>query len=160
MAIDPLIRNNFMDSCAFDPKYEPETSSSNEIFALSEAGNFLLHIAHSTQKEIDHPNTPDWVKRTAAGLIFSMPVQLTEPEVALLNDIRRILAGNGTVENILQDAQHVFEAQKYGYYFVTTDKRILARAGDLGKRCSVSVLLPSEFLSIAREFIAEKKREA
>jgi predicted nucleic acid-binding protein len=160
LGIDPLIRNNFIDSCAFDPKYEPETSSSNEIFTLSQAGHFLLHIAHSAQKEIDHPNTPISVKRAASALIFSMPVQLTQPEAALLNDITDILAGTGKVDNVVQDAQHVFEAQKYGYYFITTDKRILARAETLEKRCSVGVVLPSEFLRIARHFIVQKQNEA
>ena len=24
MAIDPMITNNFLDSCAFDPKYAPD----------------------------------------------------------------------------------------------------------------------------------------
>jgi hypothetical protein len=77
MAISPLIRNNFIDSCAFDPKYEPEATESVEIFKLSEKQHFLLQIAHSTQKEIDYPHTPAWVKRAAGGLIFSVEVQLT-----------------------------------------------------------------------------------
>jgi hypothetical protein len=115
-----------------------------------------LHIAHSTQKEIDHPHTPVWVKRAAGGLIFSMPVQLTPPEAALLNDITHILAGTGRVDNVTQDAQHVFEAQKYGHYFITTDRRVLARADVLTQRCSVGIVLPSEFLSVARHFIAQR----
>jgi len=52
-ALSPLIVNNFIDSCAFDPKYEPEASAAFEIFKLSEGGDFQLQIAHSTQKEID-----------------------------------------------------------------------------------------------------------
>ena len=41
----------------------------------------------------------------------------------------------------------MFEAQKYGGYFVTTDKRILSRAGELKKRCGISILVPSDFLA-------------
>ena len=160
MAADPLIRNNFIDSCAFDPKYEPETTASNDIFRLFEAEHFQLLIAHSTQKEIDHPHTPDWVKRAAGALNFSMEVQLTAPEHALLNDITSIVAGNGKPANIAQDARHIFEAQKYGTYFITTDERLLSRANALRTRCSVEVLRPTEFREIVERFIRERKDEA
>jgi len=157
IVISPLIVNNFIDSSAFDPKYEPETAAANEIHRLSDAGRFLLQIAHSSQKEIEHPNTPSWVKDRAAGLNYTLDVNLTEPERAVLSDIRRLLAGNGKVENIIQDAQHVFEAQKYGHYFITTDNRILSRAVVLKDRCTVIILRPSEFLKVAQEFMAAEK---
>jgi len=148
---NPVILNIFIDSCAFDPKYEPETSASNEIFRLSEQGHFILVIAHSTQKELEHPNTPDWAKQRASVLIYSIDVELAPNEKLLLQDVQRILAGNGKVENVRQDARHVFEAQKYGGYFVTTDKRILSRVGELKKCCGVLVLLPSEFMALLKQ---------
>jgi hypothetical protein len=154
MPANPLIVNVFIDSCAFDPKYEPETSASNEIFKLSNKVKFGLLIAHSTQKEIEHPNTPAWVKQDAAGLIYSIDAQLTPNEEKLLCDIEMILAGNGKIENIKQDARHVFEAQKYGCYFVTTDKRILVRADALKDSCGISIQLPSEFLSLVKQYTA------
>ena len=49
---------------------------------------------------------------------------------------------------MLQDAEHVFEAQKYGKFFVTTDKGILKRKIDFGKLCGVVVLLPGEMLQL------------
>ena len=152
-ALSPLIVSNFIDSCAFDPKYEPEASASVEIFKLSESEEFILEIAHSTQKEIDHPNTPGWVKKLASGLNYSISVQLTPNEKKLLNDVEVILAGNGKIENIKQDAWHVFEAAKYGHYFITTDKRILARADALRERSSVNVLPPTEFLASLKKYI-------
>jgi len=155
-ALSPLIVNNFIDSCAFDPKYEPEASASLEIFKLSESEGFSLHIAHSTQKEIEHPNTPDWVKKQAGGLIYTTNVQLTSIERKLLSDIEVILAGNGKKDKIKQDARHVFETAKYGHYFITADKRILARAVVLRERCGVNVLLPSEFLASLKARIAEQ----
>lgn len=148
MPINPLRTNNLIDSCAFDPKYEPEASASVEIFQLANEGKFQLIVAHSTQKEIDHPNTPAWVKAEAQSRIYTLNVQLTANELAVLAKIEAILAGNGKVENIKQDAQHVFDAQKYGSYFITTDKRILLRAEQLARECTVSVLRPSEFLAL------------
>ena len=32
MAINPLIVNNLIDSCAFDPKYYPENEASEKIY--------------------------------------------------------------------------------------------------------------------------------
>ncbi len=156
MPVNPLISNCFIDSCAFDPKYKPEDKASGEIFDLYKDGKLLIQIAHSTQKEIDHPNTPTWVKREALNLIYTLPVQLTEPEVRKLREIETVLAGNGMVENILQDARHVFEAQKYGSYFITTDSRILDRSSKLHSVCNVTIVKPSEFLSVVTQYLEKQ----
>lgn len=148
---NPLITNCFIDSCAFDPKYGPENEASNEIFGLYKDEKLLIQIAHSTQKEIDHPNTPASVKLEALNLIYTLPVQLNEGEVRILRGIETILAGNGKIENITQDARHVFEAQKYGSYFITTDSRILDRADKLRSAFNVTIVKPSEFLSIVKQ---------
>ena len=34
LSLDPYYANIFIDSCAFDPKYEPESSCSEEIFQM------------------------------------------------------------------------------------------------------------------------------
>lgn len=159
MPINPLTSNNFIDSCAFDPKYEPEDEASNEIFRLYKDGKLLIQIAHSTQKEVEHPNTPAWVKSEALNLIYTIPVQLTEGEIRKLREIETILAGNGKVENVLQDVRHVFEAQKYGSYFVTTDSRILNRASELRSACHVIVLKPSEFLSVVNQYLERQNHQ-
>lgn len=153
MSKNPFTTNNFIDSCAFDPKYEPEDRASLEIFRLSQEGKLSILIAHSTQKEIEHPNTPAWVKSEAQNLIRTMNVPLTADEVKKLREIEEILAGNGKVESIRQDARHVFEAQKYGSPFITTDSRILNRMDKLYAACTVKVLKPSEFLSLVKYFI-------
>jgi hypothetical protein len=155
---DPLITNNHIDSCAFDPKYEPEATASAEILRLADAGHFQLNVAHSTQKEIDHPNTPDSVKRRAAERIYTLEVELTQDEYRLRADIQSILAGNGQLENVAQDAKHVFEAQKYGGYFITTDRRILDRAEQLKKLCGISILKPSAFLDVVTACLARQQR--
>jgi ribosome biogenesis protein Tsr3 len=67
-------------------------------------------------------------------------VQLTAGEVRKLREIEAILAGNGKIENIVQDARHIFEAQKYGSYFITTDSRILDRASKLRSATNVAIV--------------------
>ena len=123
---DPRIRNIFLDSCAFDPKYWPEDQASQEIFLKRDKLKGLV-IAYSTLKEIDHPNTPDCVKTEANDLIYSIQTGLTRTEIQLKAKILRILAGNGKQEKMVDDANHVFEASKYSGYFITTDKKFLIK---------------------------------
>lgn len=61
MPMNPWITNSFLDSCAFDPKHHPEDLAATEIFRLHQEEGLGIRLAHSTQKEVDHPNTPAWV---------------------------------------------------------------------------------------------------
>jgi predicted nucleic acid-binding protein len=158
MAINPWLTDNFVDSCAFDPKYDPEDKAATEIFRLHQEKDLSIIIAHSTQKEIEHPNTPSWVKKEAGGLIYTLPATLISEEKALLQKIERTLAGSGKRENIIQDARHIFEAQKYGSYFVTTDHRLLNKTYKIQKLCRVKIILPSEFLIIVQDHIREESQ--
>ena len=153
---EPRRRNVFLDSCAFDPKHEPEASASTEIFTASESGRIgPLTIAHSTLKEVDHPNTPDWVKREGQAMIRSLEVSLTPPERKQQEQILNILAGNGGRDKMRQDATHVFEASKYGSaYFITADDRILKKRNELASICSAVIVRPTEFLGILADYEA------
>lgn len=149
MPINPWITNNFVDSCAFDPKYNPEDRAAAEIFRLHKEEGLLIHIAHSTQKEVGHPSTPVWVKKEAGKLIYTLNLSLTPDERVLFRGIHGILTGQGKPENMEQDASHIFEAQKYGSYFITTDEKLLKRAKNIRALCGLEILLPSGFLKIA-----------
>ncbi len=149
--VNPWIVSSFLDSCAFDPKYAPEDEAAGEIHRAHVDQGLAVQIAHSNQKEIEHRNTPAWVKSQAAGLIFTNEVSLTPGEREMFRRIHSILTGTGKPENYVSDARHVFEAQKYGSYFVTTDKRILQRAAELRTICNVEIQLPSQFLKLVRE---------
>src|SRR5690349_8068774 len=92
--------NAFIDSCAFDPKYGPEQAAANEIFRLDSKHDLSLLIAHSVRKELEHPNTPPWVKAEGLSRIHSIQVQLTRDELALKRDIHAILTGNGKPEKM------------------------------------------------------------
>ena len=116
MPMNPWITNSFLDSCAFDPKCHPEDQAAFELFRLHETEQLGILLAHSNEKEVDHPNTPAWVKTRAAGLIYTTSVMLTPGEKSRLSRIHAILVGNGKSENVEDDARHVFEAQKYGSF--------------------------------------------
>jgi len=137
-----------MDSCAFDPKYSPENDASLRIFSLYEESAIVLNIAHSTIKEIEHPNTPSWVKKEAGTMIYSIETSLTQKEIAQKTEILKVLTGNGKPEKMAKDAEHVFEASKYCGYFITTDERILKKKDDLQAFCAAIIVKPSEFLEV------------
>jgi hypothetical protein len=148
--MNPWIANSLLDTCAFDPKYEPETSSAVEIFRLHEEQDLSIVLAHSVTKEIEHPNTPSWVKRKAQQQIFTLQVGLNPDEVKRKGKIHAVLTGNSDPAKHAQDTSHIFEAQKYGSYFVTTDERILKKAVKIQRFFPVCILKPSAFLAIVR----------
>lgn len=149
--LDPRLTNNFLDSCAFDPKYAPENDAGEEIRRIANDGGLSLLITHSNQKEIEHPNTPEHVKREAQTMIYTIETDLTPGERAKKEEIHRILTGNGNREKYAADAAHVFEAGKYIGYFITTDRRILDKQDELRKVSPATVLKPSEWLRIYHE---------
>lgn len=139
---------NFLDSCAFDPKYFPEHEAAQQIRQLASEGKVILILAHSNQKEIDHPNTPEDVKRDATNMNYSIPTNLTAPELTRRSQIHAVLTGNGDPANYEADATHVFEAGKYFGYFITTDSRILEKRDALSNICAAIIMKPSEWLAL------------
>ena len=142
--IDPKFSQFFLDTCAFDPKYAPEHEAAAEIWKLYEADVLNLVLAHSNQREVDHPNTPSWVRARANSMISTMSVTLTPNEQKRRDGIVVLLRGNSTSDKHLDDAHHIFEASKYGGYFLTTDRRILKLSGQIHDLCTVQVMKPSE----------------
>ena len=151
MPLDPFYANIFIDSCAFDPKYEPESSAAEEIFKYYRKGDISLVVSHSNLKETEHPNTPAYVREEAASKIYSIETNLVMEEEQKKQEIWDILTGNGKPENMEQDANHVFEAHKYGGYFVTTDDRILKKSEQLHTVSSAHIVLPSGLLTLIKE---------
>ena len=149
--LDPRRANSFLDSCAFDPKYAPEDGAAQEIRRIANEDGISIPLAHSIQKEIEHPNTPEDVKREARSMIYTTETDLTPKERAQKTEIHRLLTGNGNPEKYAADAAHVFEAGKYIGYFITTDRRILDRMDKLRGVCPAIIVTPSEWLRIYRE---------
>lgn len=148
---DPRRTNSFLDTCAFDPKYAPEDEAAREIHRIAKEGSIGVLLAHSNQKEIEHPNTPEGVKREARAMIYTVETALTPGERMQKAEVHRILTGNGKPEKYAADAAHVFEAGKYIGYFITADRRVLDKRDELRKVSPAIVLTPSEWLRIYRE---------
>lgn len=142
----PQYTHSFIDSCAFNPIDVKEGESSRRLLEEADENGFMLVVAHSVQKEVDHPNTPDDVKRLATQTIFTLPTSLTAEELEKREEIRGILRGNSKPGKHEADADHIFELYRYGGgYFITTDSRLLSKSEELFNRYFVTTIKPTEF---------------
>ena len=150
---DPFYNPVYFDSCAFDGGNEQEQAASNEARSLFAEKGGDIKIVHSVKKEIDYPNTPQWVKDEANQLIYTIETQLNSNEAEELKDVQKIIVGNGSLEKREADCMHVSQAIKYGRYFVTTDNGILKHSTEILDRfSSLFIVKPSEFLNIVKEY--------
>jgi len=104
-------------------------------------------LPYSVKAEIQHPQTPAEVKQKAALLLFSMPVQLTGPELATHEKIRVLIQGNAKPGQHDKDAFHLVESAKYGRHFITNDGRLLKKAAEIWEQLQLKVIKPSDFLA-------------
>jgi hypothetical protein len=110
------------------PDLSGEADDVAEIIALWDAGKFTLVVPSSVRRELQHPNTPAYVKQIALRVIYTLDVTPTEMEVQMIERMKRIIQGNARPGRHDQDATHLVEASKYGRYFITKDARLLAKA--------------------------------
>jgi predicted nucleic acid-binding protein len=128
----------------------------NELIRLENEEEINLVLAHSVLKEINNPNTPAHVKRAANVFLRTMPVTLTQEEWRSYYGLLEAAIGNAEAKNISADLRHVFEAAKYGGYFITRDKRLLDRASVIRRAIDTEVVSPSEFIAA----VAQAKKRA
>jgi hypothetical protein len=147
--LDPRFGANFIDANFLDRTNGPEAAAVDEILELHQQANhdFRLLLTYSVKAEIEHPNTPAAVKGRAARLIYSMQVELTDPELIRYEKIRALIQGNSKPGQHDRDAFHLVESAKYGRHFITNDRRLLKKADDIWRMLQLKVLKPSEWLA-------------
>lgn len=147
--MNPKLCNNFIDANVLDYSGSPEDKAVDMILQFADEGAFTLLLPYSVKAEIEHPNTPDNVKRKASQLIYSVPVQLTPTELATHQKIRALIQGNAKPGKHDNDAFHIVESAKNGgWYFITNDVRLLKKTTEILKVLGIKVLKPSEFVTL------------
>lgn len=137
----PRYTHSFIDSCAFDPGGTEEAASRR---ILEKWPNII--VAHSVQKELEHPNTPDDVKRMGQALVYTIETELTAELLEKKKEIRTLIQGNAKPGKHKGDADHIFELYKHGGgYFVTTDDRLLSYSDELFRKYFITTIKPSEY---------------
>jgi hypothetical protein len=137
----PWFTHTFIDSCAFDPGGIEEAASRR---ILEKWPNVI--VAHSVQKELDHPNTPDDVKRMGRALVYTIETELTPELLRKRDEIRTLIRGKAKPGQHKGDADHLFELYKHGGgYFVTTDTRLLSHSDTLFRKYFITTIKPTEY---------------
>ena len=137
----PQYTHNFIDSCAFDPGGIEEAASRR---ILEKCPNII--VAHSVQKELDHPNTPEDVKRMGQEFVYTIETELTPELQSKKGEIYILIQGNAKPGKHKGDADHLFELYKHGGgYFVTTDERLMSFSNELFSRYFITTIKPSEY---------------
>lgn len=150
--IDPLCRNNFIDSNILDEVADGQVEAVQEIIRASDDGEITVLLPYSVCNEIKRPNTPAQVKKIVSHFVFSVEVNLTENEKSSYRDLLGAVKGDAQEKNIAPDLFHVWEAAKNGGgCFITRDKRLLARAPAIADRLQIEVMTPARFLELLAE---------
>ena len=151
--IDPRRTNTMLDANALDDKEGPAGAVVDELLALIRDRTINAVLPHSVKAEIEHPNTPAYVKERASELIFSVPVEPNSQEHDLRRRVLALLQGNAKPETHEADARHIVEAGKYGSFFITNDKRRPIKMRDAIAELvpNLWIVTPEEFLEIYRD---------
>jgi predicted DNA-binding protein (UPF0278 family) len=142
----------FFDSCAFDGGNLHEQDASNKARRILEMNGKRVTLMHSVVSEIRHPNTPHWLQKIEPESFQTVRLNLSDQEMETLNEIERVIVGNGNVEKRKADCSHVFEAQKYGGCFVTTDEGIYKHAIEIKQKYGLNIVKPTAFLKLVIEY--------
>ena len=111
-------------------------------------------LPKGVQDEIEHPNTPMATKLNMDG-IYTIEVGLNSEETARRGKIKELLRGHASGSKHASDADHIFEASKYGgRYFITHDQRILGKRQELAKIIGdeLQILTLRDFVEICKSF--------
>jgi hypothetical protein len=120
------------------------------LMKLWAGGAINLIAPKGVRLEILYPRTPGHIQAAVAPMIFTISVGLNSDEEHRRQLIERELQGNARPGRHTSDADHLFEAAKYGGYFITHDNRILDRAIEFQSLLppSLTVVTLAEFFEI------------
>jgi hypothetical protein len=154
--LDPRICPVAIDANALDRDGSARDNLVDRLLGLSSAGTINLIVPKRVREEIQNPRTPPHVQEAALPKLFTIPVGLNSDEQRRKRIIEQELQGNARPGKHMADADHLFEAAKYGGYFITHDQRILTRAGRLGEVLppSLTVVTLVDFLAIFNDYAA------
>ncbi|MCP4990664.1 MAG: hypothetical protein GY928_32865 [Colwellia sp.] len=138
----------FFDSCAFDGGDLEQQGASIKALEILDGKREKVILMHSVVSEIRNPNTPDWLKDRERRSMQTVRLNLTNEEQITLGEIERIVVGNGSLEKRKADCFHVFEAQKYGGCFVTSDKGIYKHSDVIKEKYGLNIVRPSELVDL------------
>ncbi|WP_397598528.1 hypothetical protein [Sphingorhabdus sp.] len=152
--LDPRRANTLLDNNAFE---HSDQNQVNRLLSLIAEGRITLIVPHGVLSEIAHPNTPIQIKDMMSVQLFTEEVESCSTEEQQIARIDAVLQGNARKGRHSADAKHVFEAAKYGGYFITHDTRIVRkkRRELEAMHSNLSIVTLDEYLMIYDQFAGE-----
>ncbi len=133
-------------ACPFQP-LRSRAAVGLHVMSIADAGEITVLLSYSVCNEIKKPNTPAHVSLVVNRFNFSIEVNLTVNERQNYRDLVDSVRGDAEERNIAPDLFHVWEAAKNGGgYFISRNKRLLARSSAIAELLQIEVVTPAEFL--------------
>jgi hypothetical protein len=130
----------------------------DRFLALANDGTLTVVLGGGVRTEAQHPRTPAQVKKALLPQIFNLRPGLIPSQHADRARVLAILQGNARRGKHAPDASHISEAAETGCgYFITHDKRILDKRGELYAVLprSLNIVSLEEFFDIFNRYVAE-----
>jgi hypothetical protein len=156
--VDSRIYNIHLDANALDRDGSTHDALVDRFETLRDAGALNVVVPGSVRREVAHPRTPANVRALILPGIYTLPVNRTGHELTTLVKIRVLLRGKAQPGRHDADAEHLFEASKYGGgYFITHDRRMLNKCEELAPLIgpALTILSLEGFLSVYDRFAAQ-----
>ena len=148
--LNPRICNITLDANALDLDGSAGDGLVARFRELMGDRKLNIVISGGVRREVQHPNTPAHVQADMLPQIFNLRPGLNSSQQNARRHVAAILQGNAQPGKHTEDASHLSEAAETGCgYFVTHDRRILAKRADLGR-----ILPPSLTIATLAEFFA------
>ena len=130
---DPRYCNFFLDANALDRHTDEEVDLVDRFHKIANQLGINPTMSFGVEAEIQHPNTPFSVKADMGG-IYTIETALNPNEISRKMRIRDLRTGNAKSDKHIADADHLFEADKYGGgYFITHENRILRKRREISR---------------------------
>lgn len=146
--------NILLDACAFHAPEASEKKSFEELLKLRDQGIISVLVPYPVDHELSQ--APPQIAVSRIREIYTIEVSLTPEERERIRSIRNLLFGNRQqlAPNEKNDVISLFEAAKYGRYFVTYDKKhILCKTSEIQKLLGIKVLTPSQMLKEINDWL-------
>jgi hypothetical protein len=152
--LDPRRCNVAIDANALNRDGSTHDALVARLLDLYAAGTIRLMLPKGVREEIQDLRTPAHIRAATTPMIFSYSLGLNSEEQRKRRLIEQELQGNAKPGKHAADADHLFEAAKYGGYFVTHDQRILGRSSNMRNLLppSLNVVTLAGFLEIFDDY--------
>lgn len=158
--LDPRISNIGLDANALDLDGTAKDRLVERFRELSTGATLNPVVAGGVRNEVQHPRTPRNVRNDVLPQIFNLRPGLNSTQQAERREVAAILQGNAKPGAHAADASHLSEAAETGCgYFITHDRRILAKRGELARILppTLNIVTLAEFFEIFDDYVEGRR---